>query len=382
LVEDLSITMRNLFKLCLIFILFAQVSDANSSFSSILNLFQANNQYLNNGHRAYRNKDYKDAIKAYKKAIEKNPKLVEAYQYLGYSYDKLGDLNQSIVYMQKAISLAPNNPMLYLDIGDIYYAHQDYKNALTSYTIVTKLDPTIALGYIRISGTYTTIQDWHKTYTSSIEAIKRFPHRYEGYNNLAIAAYKMHKYDNAIGLLEDYIKYDDKNSDIYYLLSLLYEKKDDIKKFYLYIEKSIKLNPNNYSAILFLAGYECSSQHYQKSIELYKSLLSINPNDNGAYIGLVEVYLIQNKKLPYIDEIKNRFKNDKKVLTILDMLCLFDDIAHHKSIDLQQWSKDHNVTQITYWNFDCIQKWADTKDEHTKQKLYDAIKLFDYPLDT
>jgi tetratricopeptide (TPR) repeat protein len=63
--------------------------------------------WFEKGYSFYRSGRYNDAVNAYSKAIELNPKLAEPYQNRGLAYKSLGNSNQAINNYDKAIELNP-----------------------------------------------------------------------------------------------------------------------------------------------------------------------------------------------------------------------------------------------------------------------------------
>jgi tetratricopeptide (TPR) repeat protein len=58
-----------------------------------------------------KNKDYKSAIKSFKKGIKDNPYLMMSESYMGYSYLMLNELDSAYYYSKKAFDKIPNNPV-------------------------------------------------------------------------------------------------------------------------------------------------------------------------------------------------------------------------------------------------------------------------------
>lgn len=61
------------------------------------------------GKRGFRDKEWKDAIKWYKKAILLNSEKYQAYNLIGNAYRNAGHLNRGLKYLAKAFSLDPNH---------------------------------------------------------------------------------------------------------------------------------------------------------------------------------------------------------------------------------------------------------------------------------
>lgn len=75
------------------------------------------NEFIENGKKFYRLKQYKEAIAEYLKAIELDPNNDAAYGYMGYSYFLLNDLDKAETSLLKAIGLNSDNEMSYYNLA-------------------------------------------------------------------------------------------------------------------------------------------------------------------------------------------------------------------------------------------------------------------------
>ena len=98
------------------------------------------NYQLKKANKFYTEEKYKDAYKAYEKALELNPKLESIYIYLGTSYSSLyrpmktGDRNKmygekAVEYLLKAKEYDPENENVTIALGDIYDKMGDFEQA-------------------------------------------------------------------------------------------------------------------------------------------------------------------------------------------------------------------------------------------------------------
>jgi tetratricopeptide (TPR) repeat protein len=67
-------------------------------------------------------REYKKAVKKFKKAIDIKPDMKEAYNNLGYCYRKLGELDKSIKAYTNALRLDPNFAQAREYLGETYLA--------------------------------------------------------------------------------------------------------------------------------------------------------------------------------------------------------------------------------------------------------------------
>jgi tetratricopeptide (TPR) repeat protein len=81
---------------------------------------------------AYEKKEeYDNAIEAYQKAIEINPKYDKAYNNMGNAYYSLGQFNESIKALSMALHINPNNSLAYSNLFELQLTqNQPFDQAL------------------------------------------------------------------------------------------------------------------------------------------------------------------------------------------------------------------------------------------------------------
>jgi tetratricopeptide (TPR) repeat protein len=92
-------------------------------------------------------KKYNNAIDAYKKAIDTDPKNGQPYSNLGLIYYRLGKYEDAILIYKKSIDLL-NTPedkaVSWNRLGDTYRRLGDYRNALAAYQKSSEMAPAMS----------------------------------------------------------------------------------------------------------------------------------------------------------------------------------------------------------------------------------------------
>jgi Flp pilus assembly protein TadD len=82
-----------------------------------------------------------DARRAYQKAIDLNPKCIEAHVALANWHLKQEDYDRALAVYQKAVKTNPSAPTLWYEQGVIYCQRKDFTNALLCLGKAHQLDP-------------------------------------------------------------------------------------------------------------------------------------------------------------------------------------------------------------------------------------------------
>jgi tetratricopeptide (TPR) repeat protein len=169
-------------------------------------------EFYRQAHDKYAAGDFKGSIKLYEKAVDKDPKFVEAYDDMGVAYRKLGDFKNAIKNYEKSIELYPNGIMAHQNLGVIYSIQKDYKKAIESYERSQKIDPENSEGYYGLINVYLNMGD----YKNAIKNAQKTLEIYEATNNpyLVDAQYMLglsYYYDNDKKNAKTYLEMAKKN---------------------------------------------------------------------------------------------------------------------------------------------------------------------------
>ena len=194
--------------------------------------------YVEQGHEIGLTGDYISAIKLFDRAIQKNPKLKEAYIQRGLAHECINQTEKAINDYNTLLSFDPKNTMAYYSIGLCKYSQEKFKEAIDCYNkaLVTKgvKDPSD-------NSNPQIIINWNKN-----------------------------------SLLGDVTQYDVASYEIYYERGLAYYSTNQIKRAYYDFENCIQQNymlgESNYMAGLCWL----TAKNNEKACEFFKT---------GAFYG-------------------------------------------------------------------------------------------------
>lgn len=137
--------------------------------------------------------DYRNAIKILNKALKTGLTSNILYTNLGYSYEKIGQLEKSIKLYKKAVNKWPGIPSgdAYTNLARIYYEKGRFKKALIYANKAINLNPNSFLNHYT-KGTILLRMGLYGDGVKSLQkTIKLNPSFAKGYNNLGLAYYKL-----------------------------------------------------------------------------------------------------------------------------------------------------------------------------------------------
>jgi tetratricopeptide (TPR) repeat protein len=185
------------------------------------------------------------AIVDFEKAIELEPKSVDAYVGLGWTKQSQGDLagalkdsdhalavdskhpqsrrlrgvlfcmqrkfDEGIAEFGKAIELDPGYPRDHTDRAKAWHDKQEYDKALDDFQEAIRLDPRPAAAYALRGATWRELNEHERAANDYSEAIKRSPDDWLLFAQRGSAHEKLAKYEDAVADYKESIRLDSKN---------------------------------------------------------------------------------------------------------------------------------------------------------------------------
>ncbi len=168
----------------------------------------------------YQARDYRRAIEAGRVAVQKYPNNIDAHYCLGLSYRMVGEFKLALEHMKRAESLTSNKEALmyiYNQTGIIYEKMGYLNDALLYYSRSLSLARDLGNKSMQVSAL----------------------------NNMAGIYYKKGELDKALGYLEEslWLQTDEKaKATTYNNIATIYDKKGDYQKAVEYLQKAIEIH--------------------------------------------------------------------------------------------------------------------------------------------
>lgn len=176
-----------------------------------------------------------------------------------------------------------------------YYSEGRYRESIAALELEKKYFPERINIYVIMAWCYRELREFNNMEIISLEGLKIQPTDSRVHKNLAEAYYFQGKYSQAIESFENYLKYkytpgtDPYLPLLYSYLGICYYNTEQYKKADIALSFSNFLKINNQEVIYYLALTKEKLSEYQKSFNLYKLLLQLNPGHQKGIEGLNRV---------------------------------------------------------------------------------------------
>ena len=104
-------------------------------------------EFYNLGVAFFNNQKYEEAIVNFKKALNLNPNLLHAYNYIGNALQERKQFDEAITYYQKAIQINPDDPTAYMNLGILYQNIKQHDESIIHFKKVIELHPNLSIAY-------------------------------------------------------------------------------------------------------------------------------------------------------------------------------------------------------------------------------------------
>jgi tetratricopeptide (TPR) repeat protein len=201
------------------------------------------NYYLGKVH--YDRENYGEAIQRLNDAAKEDPENGEIPYMIARSYADMMNYKQAIPFFQKAIQLDTSKNYWIYEMGLIYYAIHDDKNALKYMLEAGEKGYKRDNGYLENLGiAYLNVGNLDQGIAIMNEVLKRKPSDINILNIVAESYYYKGKYQLAIDYWDQILGYDKQNASALYMIGMSYQKKGEKGKGELLCDKAIEMDPS------------------------------------------------------------------------------------------------------------------------------------------
>lgn len=244
------------------------VNIKSESWKKMLDVFSDSSNYpLRIGHNYLRYHNYNEAIKAFSKAIKKDPNDYSAWYSRAIAYQKAGLLEKAVKDFLKTKELNPELMNTETNLADAYLKLKNYKAAEDIFKKVLSYNSKNAHAWSELG----IIQAKHKQYMASIES-----------------------FTNALKVQSDSAQ-STKNFGIYYSRGLAYQRMGMQLKAIEDYKKALELKPECMKCMERLASAFIKVKNYKEAKEIYTIAIELHPDNPRFYYerGLLNIRMGQ-----------------------------------------------------------------------------------------
>jgi tetratricopeptide (TPR) repeat protein len=286
----------------------------NSIYMVNLNKIQTLGCFFNNLGNSYNDVgDTEQAMLALERAVEINPTLAESRMNLGNIYLNKDKIKDAIDEYEAALEIDPDNAKIHNNLGNAYTKRGRLNDAISQYTRSIELEPTFTEAYKNLANAYCEQEKFGQAATQLKQAIILEPQDPNLHKQLGDVYSRMGDYEMGISQYKKALEKKGDFAEAHYGLALCYNKldlfDDEIQEY----KKALAIKPDMTAALVNLGNAYFKKQNYDAAIEQYKKAVQITPRDNAIHYNLGAAYSNEGQYEQAVPEYKKAIEIDPKM---------------------------------------------------------------------
>ncbi len=242
-------------------------------------------------------RDYAEAVKAYRKVTQLDPNRADAFHGLGAILLKLTQYKDAAEALEKAAALGYPGKELQFELGGAYEAIPDFGKAAAAYEKYISFGPADAWkAYQRLGICRTNLGEYDAAVAALLEAEKAQPKDIKVRDALAEAYAKAGRLEEAEAVYTAMAELNPPDAMRY--LTRVYQMYDGAEKFDKAVgplKKIIELDPKNETNFYFLGMAYFKSQQYDPAVAAFQQALAVKPDFAHAWYQIGSSYFNAKK---------------------------------------------------------------------------------------
>jgi tetratricopeptide (TPR) repeat protein len=227
-----------------------------------------------------------EAIAAYRRAIELNPRFYWSHHYLGEALVSQRDWEGAIAAYRRAIELNSNSIYSYHKLGQVLTHVGQWQEAIACYHQAIELDPNFAECHNSLGEALAQQGKLDEAITCYQTAVELDPGYDETYINLSEAALQQGRIDEAFQFIQTALQLNPGNWKTHHQLGEILQHKNQLDEAIAAFQKTIQLNPESLLSYCKLGAIHTQQQQWKEAIKAYKIALELDPKS-----GMIQHHL-------------------------------------------------------------------------------------------
>jgi tetratricopeptide (TPR) repeat protein len=229
----------------------------------------------NKGLVLHKLKRYEDAIKAYDKAIELDPKYADPWYNKGNVLAKLKRYEDAIEAYDKAIELDPKDAYPWYGKGNALYELKRYEDAIEAYDKAIEIDPKHAYPWFSKGNVLARLKRYEDAIEAYDKAIEIDPKYAYPWNNKGLVLHELKRYEDAIEAYDKAIEIYPKDASLHCNLGEYYLELSDLKNASKKVGNALRIKEKFANALFLKGRIEVEEQRYRRAIVSFEKAITI-----------------------------------------------------------------------------------------------------------
>ena len=261
-----------------------------------------------NGLQLEKNKQYLDAVAAFREAIDIDPQFADAYGHLGLVQIELKNYLEAIGAFKRQLASTPPEPQkqaaIHANLGYAYERSKDLDQAIEEYKKVIELTPNNADAFATLAAAYGEKGLTAEAVNAYQKSLELRPNDKETLRTFGALCRDNNLFVESTHIYEQLYSFDKNDAEAIRSLAWLYLKIESYPKAIEMYRKLLAMEPENMGERLNLAiAYEKNSQP-DSAIVQYEKVLHAQPENSQLYCNIAFLYSDAKKPAQAIENAK------------------------------------------------------------------------------
>lgn len=230
------------------------------------------------GMALYGKGDLETSISYLRNAADVSPKFVKAREMISVILLQQRRLDEAIAEAKKVLAIDPDNVVARMTLGDAYKAKGDNSSAIAEYNSVTNIKPDAANAFIKKGSLYYSLGELEKTEGALREAMAAAPDNYRP--RIVLASFYLRKGERRVAerTLEEGLLSKPGDTYIYSLLARIALANKEVDRANEFLAKAKSVDPSNPQSYFMTAAIRLAQNKPIEAVAEYDLLLEQRPD--------------------------------------------------------------------------------------------------------
>jgi tetratricopeptide (TPR) repeat protein len=261
-----------------------------SAIARIHEQFLDDYSYLRAGIAALKAGDPKGAEQAYRKALQLNPRNVDAHVDLGHILLNRGAIDEGLIHVNEVLRLDPNHVEARFNLGLALLNQGKTAEAAVQFAKVIPLRPDYAEAYYQLGVLLAGQQKVDEAVKCLSKAAELRPDHGETHFNLGVLLAGQGKLDEAVTHYTRAAQLDPNDAKIPYNLGVTVARQGRLEEAVTYLSTAVQVKPDYAEAHINLGVMLARQKKYDEAINALTKAIQIDPRSIPALLNLATSY--------------------------------------------------------------------------------------------
>jgi len=273
-----------------------EIEPENQDFRDEFERLSELNTLMNRGIRSMKNGDSDNAFESFRVAYEKFPNYPESVFNMGLTFFRKKEFNEAVKYFRNALEINPEHKTAsaaiknvaknYFNNGNQSYKRGDLEGALLSYNNVLNVDNTFYQAHYQIGVIQSKMGDKDLAIKSYEKALDVNPQFYKGFFALGLAKSSLNDSNGALAALQSAIDIYPGYDKAYGAMGDIYIGLKNFDKAKQVLNMSITVNPNYARGYANLGIIHSDEENWDNAVSSLEMAVALNEKDSMSFFRL------------------------------------------------------------------------------------------------